>query len=61
MLTLKQKNPLPEVCQKCEERYKIYEAADETEKLRLELEEDYYFDCGCCDYGAERFYLSREE
>ena len=61
MLKLKQANPLPEVCQVCEQRNKIYEAADEAEKLRLEIEEDFYFDCGCCDHGATRFYLSHED
>lgn len=61
MRKLKQVDPLPEVCQRCEQQYRIYEAADDAEKLRLEIEEDFFFDCGCCEHGAERFYLSRED
>ena len=61
MLKLNQVYPLPEVCKKCEQEYGVYEAADDAEKLRLEAEEDYFFDCGCCEHGAQRFYLSRED
>lgn len=57
MLEWKEANPLPVVCQKCEAQRLIYEAADEAEQLRLELEEDFFFDCGSCEYGGERFYL----
>ena len=45
MLEWKEANPLPERCIKCEEQAKRYEAADEAEKLRMEIEEDFYFDC----------------
>ena len=61
MLKLMEVNPLPEVCRKCEEQYKIYAAADDAEKLRMETEEEFFFDCGCCDHGAERFYLIQED
>ena len=61
MLEWKEANPLPERCIKCEEQAKRYEAADEAEKLRMEIEEDFYFDCGSCDYALDRFYLSRED
>ena len=61
MLILKQVDPLPEVCQKCDQQYIIYAAADDAEKLRMEIEEDFFFDCGCCEHGAERFYLARED
>ena len=57
MLELKEVNPLPAVCQKCDEQWLIYEAADEEERLRLELEEDFFFDCGSCEHGCERFHL----
>lgn len=61
MLELKEANPLPVACQKCEVQWLIYEAADEDEKLRLELEEDYSFDCGSCEHGGERFYFVDED
>ena len=54
-------NPLPAVCQECHEKLKVYNAANEEEQLRLEQEEDFFFDCGCCEHGAERFYLVRED
>ena len=57
MLKLTEVNPLPEVCQKCEAQYKLYAVADEAEKLRMEQEDGFFFDCGCCDHGAERFIL----
>ena len=57
MLKLTEASPLPEVCRKCEEQRKIYEAANDAEKLRMELEDGFFFDCGCCDHGAERFIL----
>jgi hypothetical protein len=53
-------NPLPEVCQKCEADFKRYQEADEAEKLRME-EQGFFFDCGSCDHGGERFYLSRKD
>ena len=61
MLELREVNPLPAVCQACDEKQKLYNAADEDEKLRMELEEGFFFDCGCCEYGAERFYLAAKE
>ena len=61
MLKVMEVNPLPEVCRKCDEQYRRYEAADEAEKLRLELEEGFFFDCGCCEHGGERFCLSEEK
>lgn len=57
MLELVEVTPLPEVCRQCEEKQKIYAAATEEEKLRMEQEEGFFFDCGCCDYGSERFIL----
>lgn len=53
-------NPLSEVCQKCEADFKRYQEADEAEKLRME-EQGFFFDCGSCDHGGERFYLSRKD
>lgn len=53
--------PLPLVCQKCEEKQRIYNAATEEEKQRMETEEDFYFDCGSCDYAGERWQLSRRD
>ena len=53
-------NPLPAVCKKCEEDFKLYQEADEAEKLRME-EQGFFFDCGSCDHGGERFYLSRKD
>ena len=61
MLERKAANPLPQRCIECEETAKSYAAADEAEKLRMELEEDFFFDCGSCDYALDRFYLSRED
>ena len=61
MLEWKEANPLPQRCIECEEKAKAYAAADEAEKLRMELEEDFFFDCGSCDYALDRFYLSRED
>jgi len=60
MLILKEVDPLPEVCRQCEEEGKLYAAASEEEKLRMEQEEGFFFDCGCCEFGAVRFYLSEE-
>ena len=54
-------NPLPQRCIDCEEKAKIYLAADEAEKLRMEQEEDFDLDCSSCDYALDRFYLPREE
>ena len=51
-------NPLPLACQKCEEQQQRYFAADEAEKLRMEQEEDFDCDCGSCEHGGERWYLS---
>ena len=61
MLEWKEANPLPQRCIECEEKAKAYAAADEAEKLRMELEEDFFFDCSSCDYALDRFYLSRED
>lgn len=61
MLEWEEANPLPQRCIECEEKAKAYAAADEAEKLRMELEEDFFFDCGSCDYALDRFYLSRED
>ena len=44
MLEWKEANPLPQRCIECEEKAKAYAAADEAEKLRMELEEDFFFD-----------------
>lgn len=54
-------NPLPLVCQKYEEQQQRYFAADEAEKLRMEQEEDFDCDCGSCEHGGERWYLSRKD
>lgn len=61
MLKLVEANPLPDVCRQCEEKGKLYAAASEEEKLRMELEEGFFFDCGCCEFGAERFALVEED
>lgn len=51
-------NPLPEVCQKCEELQKTYLAA--TEEKQIEMEESgFLFDCGSCENAGARWYLSR--
>ena len=61
MLEWKEANPLPERCIKCEEQAERYFAADDAEKLRMEMEEVFNCDCGSCDYALDRFYLSRED
>ena len=61
MLEWKEANPLPERCIKCEEQAERYFAADDAEKLRMEMEGDFNCDCGSCDYALDRFYLSRED
>lgn len=61
MLEWIEANPLPLVCQECEKKQELYAAADEAEKLRMELEDGFYFDCGSCDNAGERFYLSRRD
>ena len=61
MVEWKEANPLPERCIKCEEQAERYFAADDAEKLRMEMEEDFNCDCGSCDYALDRFYLSRED
>ena len=61
MLEWKEANPLPERCIKCEAAAEKYFAADDAEKLRMEIEEDFNCDCGSCDYALDRFYLSRED
>lgn len=63
MLEWIEANPLPLACQKCEEQeqQQRYFAADEAEKLRMEQEEDFNCDCGSCEHGGERFYLSRKD
>ena len=60
MLEWKEANPLPQRCIECEEKAKAYAAADEAEKLRMELEEDFFFDCGSCDYALDRFIIISE-
>ena len=60
MFELIEANPLPPRCIECEEKAKLYYAADEAEKLKME-QEGFSLDCGSCDYGAERFYYSRED
>ena len=54
-------NPLPEICQKCEEQQQRYFAADPEEQLRMEQEEDFNCDCGSCEYAGARWILPREE
>lgn len=54
-------NPLPLVCQKCEEQQERYFAADEAEQLRMEQEEDFNCDCGSCEHAGERWCLSRKD
>ena len=61
MLEWIEANPLPLVCQKCEEQQQRYFAADEAEKLRMEQEEDFNCDCGSCEHAGERWYLSRKD
>ena len=53
-------DPLPPVCQECDRKQKEYEAADEAGKLKME-EDGFFFDCGSCEHGGERFYLSRKD
>lgn len=53
-------DPLPPVCQECERKQLEYEAADEAGKLKME-EDGFFFDCGSCDHGGERFYLSHKD
>ena len=60
MIEYNEANPLPLVCQECEEKQRIYNAAAEAEKLKME-EEGFSFDCGSCDYAGERWYLSRKD
>ena len=60
MFELIEANPLPPRCIACEEKAKLYYAADDAEKLKME-QEGFCLDCGSCDYGAERFYYSRED
>lgn len=61
MLELMEVTPLPEVCRECEEKQKIYAAATEEERLRMEQEDEFFFDCGCCEHGGERFYLVKAD
>ena len=61
MLEWKEANPLPQRCIECEEKAKAYATADEAEKLRMEIEEDFNCDCSSCDYALDRYYLSRED
>ena len=60
MLEIIEVKPLPQRCIDCEEKAKLYFAADEAEKLRMEIEEDFYFDCGSCDYALDRFIIKSE-
>lgn len=54
-------NPLPPICQECENKAKRYFEADEATKIKMEKEEDFYFDCGSCDHAGERWTLPRAE
>ena len=54
-------NPLPPICQECENKAKQYFEADEAAKIKMEQEEDFYFDCGSCDHAGERWTLPRAE
>lgn len=54
-------NPLPEICQKCEEQQQRYFSADPEEQLRMEQEEGFNCDCGSCENAGERWILPREE
>lgn len=45
-------NPLPPICQECENKAKRYFEADEATKIKMEQEEDFYFDCGSCDHAG---------
>ena len=54
-------NPLPPICQECENKAKRYFEADEATKIKMEQEEDFYFDCGSCDHAGERWTLPRAE
>ena len=54
-------NPLPPICQECEEKAKRYFDADEATKITMEQEEDFYFDCGSCDHAGECWKLPRAE
>lgn len=53
-------NPLPQVCQECEEQQKRYFAADPEEQLRMERE-GFNCDCGSCENAGYRWILSRED
>ena len=53
-------NPVPEVCQECEKQQAEYWAADDETKLEMERS-GFYFDCGECEHGGERFILSRKD
>ena len=39
-------NPLPPICQECENKAKRYFETDEATKIKMEQEEDFYFDDG---------------
>ena len=54
-------NPLPPICQECENKAKRYFETDEATKIKMEQEEDFYFDCGSCDHAGERWTLPRAE
>lgn len=54
-------NPLPQICQECEEKAKKYFEADAEAKVAMEQEENFFFDCGSCDNAGERWTLSRAD
>ena len=60
MYELIEANPLPPRCIECEEKARLYYAADEAGKLKME-QEGFSMDCGSCDYGLDRFHYSRED
>ena len=53
-------NPVPEVCVDCEKMQAQYWAADDETKLEMERQ-GFYFDCGACEHGGERFIISRKD
>lgn len=60
MLVWKEVNPLPKRCIECERKAKIYLEADESEQIRMEQEENFFFDCGSCDFALERYYAEED-
>lgn len=60
MLELFEAEPLPAMCQECERKQAEYWAADDERKLEIE-QQGFYFDCGSCECGGERFLVSRKD